>query len=141
MLAEARVGEARLLGQPDAGAARVAQRADEQRRQDRRADRVAAGVGHRQVQRVALDREVEAVAGDLAGGLEPGRERELPALAGERAGQQAMLDLGGERQPDRALAPLEEVGEAAVGDDDVGERVRGERDVGQRLLVRRRAAG
>jgi len=43
-----------------------------------------------------------------------------------------MLDLGGEREPDRALAPLEQVGEAAVGDDDVGQRMRGERDGGAR---------
>ena len=47
-----------------------------------------------------------------------------------------MLDLRGERQPDRALAPFEEVGEPAVGDDDVRERVCGERDVRQRPLVR-----
>ncbi len=46
-----------------------------------------------------------------------------------------MLDLGGERERDRALAPFEEVGEPAVGDDDVGESVRGERDVGQRRLI------
>ena len=102
----------------------------------RGADLVAHGVGHREVQRVALQREVERVAADVAGGLQPGRERELPGLARVGAGQQAVLDLGGQRQRHRALAPLEEVGEPAVGDDDVGERVRGERDVGQRLLVR-----
>ena len=51
-------------------------------------------------------------------------------------GQQAVLDLGGERQPDGALPPLEQVGEPPVGDDDVRQRVRGERDVGERLLVR-----
>ena len=52
-------------------------------------------------------------------------------------GQQAMLDLGGQRERNRALAPLEEVGEPAVGDDDVGEGVRGERDIGHGLFVRR----
>ena len=48
-----------------------------------------------------------------------------------------MLDLGGERQLDRALAPREQVGEAPVGDDDVGERVRRERDVGDASAVGR----
>ena len=39
-----------------------------------------------------------------------------------------MLDLRGEGQPDRPLAPLEQVGEPAVRDDDVRERVRRERE-------------
>jgi hypothetical protein len=47
-----------------------------------------------------------------------------------------MLDLGGERQRDRAFAPLEQVGEPPIGDDHVRQRVRGERDVGHRPLVR-----
>jgi hypothetical protein len=46
-----------------------------------------------------------------------------------------MLDLGGQGQANRALPPLEEVGEPAVGDDDVRERVGGEGDIGERLLV------
>ena len=40
-----------------------------------------------------------------------------------------MLDLGGERQPHRALAPFEQVRVPAVGDDDVRQRVRGQRDL------------
>ncbi len=48
-----------------------------------------------------------------------------------------MLYFGGERQRNRPLAPLEEVGEPAVGDDGVGEGVRGERDIGHHLFVRR----
>jgi hypothetical protein len=47
-----------------------------------------------------------------------------------------MLDLGGERQRDRAFAPLEQVGEPPIGDDHVRQRVRGERDVGHDRLVR-----
>ena len=57
-----------------------------------------------------------------AGSSQPG-ECELARLAGVRARQQAVLDLGGERQGHRALAPLEEVGEAAVGDHDVRQGV------------------
>ena len=130
------IGEAGLLAELDPGPPRVAERADEHGREHRGVDRVAHRVGHRQMQGVAFDREVERVSADVAGGLQPGRERELPGLARVGAGQQPMLDLGGERQADRALAPLEEVGEAAVGDDDVRERVRGQRDVRERLLVR-----
>ena len=137
VVGELGVGQARLLAESDAGPARVAQRPDEHRGEERRVDLVAHRVGHREVQRVALHREVERVAADVAGGLEPAGERELPGLARVRGRQQAVLDFGGERQRDRALAPLEEVGEPAVGDDDVGEGVRGERDVGHRLLVRR----
>jgi hypothetical protein len=90
----------------------------------------------REVQCVALHREVEGVAGDFAGGLQPGGERELAGLARERIREQAMLDLRGKRERDRAL---QEVGEAAVGDHDVRERVRSKRDVGQRPLIRRLA--
>src|SRR3954471_868775 len=93
------------------------------------------GVGHREVQRVALQREVERVAGDFARGFQPRGERELPGLARERVREQTVLDFGGERQRYGPLAPLEEVGEPAVGDDDVGERVSREGDVGQRRLV------
>ena len=125
----------RLLGEPDAGPARVAQRPDEHGGQHGGVDLVAHGVGHRQVQGVALQGEVERVAADVAGGFQPRRERELPRLARVGARQQAMLDLGRQRERDRALAPGEEVGEATVGDDDVRQRVRGERDVGDGLLV------
>src|SRR3954447_21313498 len=53
----------------------------------------------------------------------------------EEPGEQPVLDLGRERQADRALAPLEEVGEPPVGDDHVRECVRGQCDVRQRLLI------
>ena len=94
-------------------------------------DLVAHGVGHREVQQAPLQREVEGVAADVAGGFQPPRERELAGLARVRARQQAVLDLGGQRQGNRALAPFEQVGEPAVGDDDVRQRVRRERDLGR----------
>ena len=111
--------------------------ADHERGEQGGVDLVAHGVGQREVQHVALEREVEGVAADVAGGLQPARERELPGLARVRARQQAVLDLGGQRQGHRALAPLEEVGEPAVGDDHVRQGVGRERDLGQHLLVRR----
>ena len=77
---QARVGQARLVGEPATTAARVAQRADDDSGQHGRVDRMAHGVGHREVQRVALDREVERVARDVAGRLQPGGERELRCL-------------------------------------------------------------
>ena len=135
-VAEPGIREPRLLGQPDSGAARVAQRTDEHGREDGGVDLVAHGVGHRQMQRVALQSEVEGVTADVAGGLEPGRERELTGLARVRARQQPMLDLGRQRQRNRALAPRKKVGEPTIGDDDIRKRVRGKRNIGQRPLVR-----
>jgi hypothetical protein len=136
VLGERVVGEVRLLGQSGAAPPAVAHASDEQRREQRRVDRVAHRVGHREPEGVAVQREVECVATDVARGLEPCGERELPALAGVRARQEAVLDLRGQRERDRALPPVEEVGVAPVGDDDVRERVRRRRDVGERGLVR-----
>jgi hypothetical protein len=48
------VGAVRLLGEPDAGAACVAQPADENGCEDRGVDRVAHGVGHREVFQLQL---------------------------------------------------------------------------------------
>ena len=107
------------------------------RRQQRRVERVAHGVGHRQMQRVALEAEVEGVAADVPRRLQPPGQRELPGLAGVGAGEQAVLDLGLQRQRHRALAPFEQVGEAAVGDHDVGQRVRCARRRRPASLVRR----
>jgi hypothetical protein len=45
------------------------------------------------VQRVALHREVEGVAGDFARGFQPGGERELPGLARERVELAAGRDV------------------------------------------------
>ena len=127
--------EACLLGEPDTGPARVAQPSDHERGEQRGVDLVAHGVRQREVQHAPLEREVEGVAANVAGRLEPARDRELPGLAGVGARQEPVLDLGGQRQGHRALAPLEEVGEAAVGDDHIGQDMRGERDLGQQLLV------
>ena len=121
---------------PTSGAARVAQRPDQHGREDGGVDLVAHGIGHRKMQRVALQSEVEGVTADVAGGFQPGRERELTGLARVGARQQPMLDLGRERQRNRALAPRKEVGEPAVGDDDIRKRVRGKRNIGHRPLVR-----
>ncbi len=93
---------------------------------------MAHRVGHRDVQRLPIEREVERVAADLPGRLEPAGQRELIRLAGEGRGQQAALDLGRERQRDGALAPLEEVGVAPVGDHHVGELMGGQLDVLER---------
>ena len=43
-----------------------------------------------------FQREVERVAADVAGGLQPAGERELAGFAAVRAWQQAVLDFGGE---------------------------------------------
>jgi transaldolase len=92
------VGDACLLGQVDAAAPGVAQGADQDGRQQRRVERVAHRVGHRQVQGVAFEAEVEGVAADVAGRLQPAGERELSCLQGVGAGQQPVLDLGLQRQ-------------------------------------------
>ena len=114
---------------PPAG---VAQRADHERRQQRGAHGVAHRVGHRDVQRLPIEREVERVAADLPGRLEPAGQRELIRLAGVGRRKQPALDLGRERQRDGALAPLEEVGVAPVGDHHVGELMGGQLDVLER---------
>ena len=97
-------GEACLLGESDAGPARVAQAADHERGEQRGSDLVAHGVGQREVQHAPLQREVEGVAADVAGGLQPARERELPGLARVGARQQpcwisAASERGTERWP------------------------------------------
>jgi hypothetical protein len=50
-------------------------------------------VGHRHMQSVPLQRKIERVATDLARGLEPGGEGELPGLACKSTRQQPMLNL------------------------------------------------
>ncbi len=75
------VGPAGLFAESDARPARVAKCSDKNRGQERCADLMPHRVGHRQMQRVALHGEVERVAADVAGGLKPASERELPGLA------------------------------------------------------------
>jgi hypothetical protein len=88
------------------------------------------------MQRVPLQREVERVTADLTRRLQPGGKRELPRLASKGTRQEAMLDLRRQRQRNRALPPLEQVGVAAVRDHHVREEVRRERYIGHRLLNR-----
>jgi len=89
------------------------------------------------VQRVAVQREVERVAADLTGRLQPAGQRELVRLAGERSGEEPPLDLRRERERNGPLAPLEQVGVPAVRNDHVGELVGGELHVleGDRLRL------
>jgi len=84
------------------------------------------------MQRAALEREVERVT-DLARRLQPGCERELPGLARKSTGQQSMLNLCCQRQENRTLSPLEEIGVAAIRNHDVREEVRRQSHVGHRL--------
>jgi hypothetical protein len=88
------------------------------------------------VKRVALEREVEGVPGDVPGRLQPPGQRELSCLIGIRVGKQAMLNLGGERQRDRALPPLVQVSEPAVGDHHIRQRMRRQGNVRDSVLVR-----
>jgi hypothetical protein len=59
---------------------------------------VAHRIRHRQVQRVAFQAEVEGVAADIAGRLEPACKRELAGLTRIGTGKQAVLDLRLERK-------------------------------------------
>jgi hypothetical protein len=88
------------------------------------------------MQRVSLEGKIERVTADLAGRLQPGGERELPRLAGKGTGQQAMLDLCRQRQRNRALTPLEQIGVAAVRNHHVRQEVCGQSHIGHRLLNR-----
>ena len=117
---------ARLLDQARAAPARVPQGSHDERRQQRGLDRVPHRIGHRHMQRVAIQREVERVAAHLAGRLQPAGERELVGLAGEGRREQPPLDLRRERHRHRPLAPFEQVGVPAVGDHHVRQLVRGE---------------
>ncbi|CAM5370876.1 hypothetical protein SDIAM26S_02912 [Streptomyces diastaticus subsp. diastaticus] len=89
---------------------------------------MAHGVGHGQVQGVAVQGVVVGVARDVVGGHQGRREGELGRLATGGRGQELALDLGGQADRGGALAPVVEVGVAAVGDEDVGQRVSGLRE-------------
>ncbi|CAB4902090.1 unannotated protein [freshwater metagenome] len=131
----------RLAGDPGLGAevrtrpALVAQAAHQQGRQQGRRDVVAHGVGDRHPQLVPVQRPVEGVAAHGRGRFQPARHGELPGLAGEGGGQQPALDLRGQGERRRPLAPLEQVGVPPVGDQHVGQRMTGGRDVGEHLGV------
>jgi hypothetical protein len=80
-------------------------------------------IDQRQVQRVTREAVVEGVATDVGGGLQPSCERERCSLTGPGLGKQPLLDLGGEAECPAPLAPLEEIGVPAAGDDDEGQQM------------------
>jgi hypothetical protein len=86
LLGQRIIRQPRLLGQLDPPPAGVAESPDQHRRQQGGIHRVTHRIGHRHMQRVPLQRKVEGVTADLTRRLQPGRERELPRLAGKRAG-------------------------------------------------------
>src|SRR5207248_3799804 len=88
------------------------------------------------MQCASVERKVEGVTPDLTRRLQPGGERELPGLARKRPGQQPMLDLRRQRQRNRALSPLEEIGVPAVRYDYVRQEMRRQSNIGHRLLSR-----
>ena len=132
-------GQARLLGESDARPARVAQAPDMSvaSRAASTSWPMASVIEKCSMSRSSAKSKVSPPT--LPAGSSQPASVNWPASQVYDARQQAVLDLGGERQGNRALAPLEEVGEPAVGDDDVRQGVRGERDLGQHLFVRRLA--
>ena len=141
VLGQRRVGSLGLLQQRRALPSGVAQAADAEGGRQGARHAVAHRVGHRQVQDVAAEAVVEGVAADVRGRLQPRRQGERAAFAGERGRQQPPLDLGGQREGRAALPPLEQVGVPAVGDDHETEQVRRAGDLGQRVGTRLRRQG
>ena len=135
---EVLVGASDLVGQAPPAPSRVPERPHEHRGEQRGAHGMPHRVGDRQVQRVTFHREVERVAGHIAGWLQPPRQGELTPLAREGLGQQPVLDLCGQRQPDRPPSPLVQICEAPVGDDEVAQGASRVGDNGLRHLVGRR---
>src|SRR5215208_4732052 len=88
------------------------------------------------MQCVSLERKIEGVTADLTRWLQPGGEGELPGLARKGTRQQTMLDLRRQRQRNRALSPLEEIGVPAVRNDHVRQEVRRQSHIGHRPLKR-----
>ena len=116
-------------------AAAVAQAAQQHARQQRGVDVVADGVGHRQVQGVAVEGVVERVAADGVRRLQPAGDGEPVGLARVGPGQQPPLDLRGQRERRRVLRPVHEVGVPPAGDDHPGQRLGDGGDVGEDQLV------
>ncbi|SCD66542.1 hypothetical protein GA0115246_1043413 [Streptomyces sp. SolWspMP-sol7th] len=122
---EGPVGLPGLFGQVGTGAAGTAGGVDGEGGQQGGFGVMAHGVGDRHVQGVGVEGVVVGVAGHGVGRYQRAGERELGRLAGGSGGQELALDLGCQGDRGGAPAPVVEVGEAAVGDDDVGQRVRG----------------
>lgn len=124
------MGLASLLGEAGAGSARAAGGVDQERRHEGGADVVAHGVGDRQAQGVGVEAVVVGVPGDVGGRDQGAGQGELGCFTAGGGGQELALDLRGEADRGGAVAPVVEVGEAPVGDDDVRQRVRGVLDLG-----------
>lgn len=92
------VGALRLLGEAGPLPAGAAQCADEEGGQERGVHVVPHGIGDGQLDVVAVYDVVEGVAADMLGRLQGPGDRELGRLAGQRRGQQPVLDLGGQAQ-------------------------------------------
>ena len=87
------VGTVGLVGQAGSCAAGAAQGAHQDRGGQGGLDVVAHGVGHRQVEGVAVQGVVEGVAAEVFGGLQVPAQCELSRLARQRRGQQLVLDF------------------------------------------------
>lgn len=126
------VGLAGLFG--EAGASDAAGGVDQEGGHEGGVDVVPHGVGDRHVQGVLVEAVVVGVTGDVGSRDQGAREGEFGGLAGGGRGQELALYL--RRQGDRggSAAPVVEIGEAAVGDDDVGQRVRRLFDLLQHVL-------
>ncbi len=92
---------------------------------------MAHGVSDRQVQSVVVEAVVVSVSGDVGGGDQGAGQGELGRLAGGGGGKELAVDFCREADGGGAVAPVVEIGETAVGDDDVGQRVRGVLDLFQ----------
>lgn len=110
-----------LVGQVGSFAPRAAQSANKQGGDEGGMDVVAHGVGDGHVQGVAVEGVIEGVAGDLFGRDQLAGDRELWCFTGEAVGKEGVLDLSGQVHGEGAAAPLVQVGEAAVGDEDVSQ--------------------
>lgn len=96
---------------------------------------MAHGIGDGELHGVAVDDVVEGVAADVRRRFQRSGDRELGRLACQRGGKEPVLDLGRQVQGPRAAAPLVDIGEGPVRDDDVGQGVRGRTDLPHRVFV------
>ena len=103
-------GDIGLFGRRGECPAAIAKAADGQRGQERRLGGVAHGVGYRGVEELPVDGVVEGVPAGVVGGLQPAGNGERATLSRVGGWQQPPLDLGGQRERDVPLRPLEQVG-------------------------------
>ncbi len=118
-------GLAGLLGQGFSGAAGATGGIDQQSGHQGRVDDVTHGVGDRQVQGVGVEAVVVGVPSDGGDGDQCAGEGELRGFAGGGGRQELGLDLRCQADRGGAVAPVVEVREPVVGDEDVRQSVRG----------------